>query len=130
LNDIQRLEALEEILEALWQANQESPIIVEGQRDRLALSTLGMEGEIIVLNIGMSILDFCADVSRSHQSVIILTDWDRKGGQIGKKLREELEALDVKVETETRKKLSHLCGKVISTVEELDKYIASLRLSV
>ena len=68
------LEELEKILEELKEENKKIPIVVEGDKDVEALRKLGMTGEIIRFNTGMSIPDFCDMISREYKSVILLTD--------------------------------------------------------
>ena len=65
----------------------EKPIIVEGNHDVAALRSIGFKGEIIKLNDGNRIDDFCMKISSMYREVILLTDFDRKG----KALKERLE---------------------------------------
>ncbi len=67
--------------------NLEKPIIVEGDHDVAALRSIGFKGEIIKLNDGNRIDDFCMKISSMYREVILLTDFDRKG----KALKERLE---------------------------------------
>lgn len=107
----------------LREASREAPIIVEGKNDVRALRYLGIAGEIIRLNSGSPIFAVCEDVARHHPSAIILTDWDRRGGQLGRLLREGLAANGVKPEAEFRGQLGRLCRKEVKDVEGLARYV-------
>ena len=113
------LEKIEEVLKKLKEINTEMPIIVEGESDVRALRELGLEGEIIPINRGQSLFNFCEDIARKFARVVILTDWDRKGGHLCKLLRENLKANDVQFNTEMRAKLAGYCKKETKDVEGL-----------
>jgi len=106
----ERLARLDAALERLREANQHAPMIVEGMRDAAALRELGFDGEIIIYNQEPGGLLDLADRLRTRVLVILLFDWDRKGGQLTKTMRENL-AGSVKVEWEGRKELA-----IVSTV--------------
>lgn len=86
LDDIERAERLRKIIEALYEVNKNVPIIVEGNRDVLALRKLGLNGEIIPLHNGKSLYDFCLDIAERFQKVILLLDWDKKGENLNRTL--------------------------------------------
>jgi 5S rRNA maturation endonuclease (ribonuclease M5) len=113
------LEKIEEVLAKLRALNSELPIIVEGEADVRALRELGMEGEIISINKGQPLFNFCEDLAKKYSKVIILTDWDRKGGHLSKVLSEDLKANDLYFNTEVRAKLAGLCKKETKDVEGL-----------
>ncbi len=119
------LEDIQEALELL--ASQPNiPIIVEGRKDVRALRELGIEGIVIVLNDGNSIIDTCTNLSKEHKKAIILTDWDRKGGQLARLLMEALEANDMRYDNDIRATISRLSKKEIKDIESLPKYLARL----
>ena len=74
------LEELEKGLNELREENKTVPIIVEGEKDIDALRKLSIFGEIIRVNTGVSLTDFCDQLAGKYRDIIILTDWDRKGG--------------------------------------------------
>ena len=82
--DIERAERLRKIIEALYEINKSIPVIVEGNKDLSALRELGLVGEIITLNRGKNLYDFCFDIAERFQKVIILLDWDKKGENLTK----------------------------------------------
>jgi 5S rRNA maturation endonuclease (ribonuclease M5) len=106
-------------LDELKSLNAEIPIIVEGESDTKALRELGIKGEIIQINIGQRIFNFCEEISRKYPMVVILTDWDRKGGQLCKQLKEGFKANDVKYNIDIRARLAGYCKKETKDVEGL-----------
>lgn len=59
--------------------------------------------------------------------MIILTDWDRKGGRLARALKEAFEANDVKVLDGMRIKLAILVKKEVKDIESIPRYVARLR---
>ena len=85
------IEDIEKIIIALKEENINIPIIVEGEKDVEALRKFGINGIIITINSGISIIDFCDKIARKYNDIIILTDWDRKGGFICHTIEKNLE---------------------------------------
>ena len=88
---IKSIEDIEKILLELQEENKIIPILVEGDKDVLALRKLGLAGIIISINKGKSLSDFCDNLARDYKDIIILTDWDRRGGHLGHTIRKNLE---------------------------------------
>jgi 5S rRNA maturation endonuclease (ribonuclease M5) len=124
IDDAERLEELDRLIEELAEANV--PIIVEGKRDTKALRSLGIAGEIIELNQGVGIVEFCEGVARAHRSVILLTDWDAKGGKLFKALADNLKTLGVKAEGDFRRELARLAKKGAKDVEGVPGFLVWL----
>ncbi len=124
------LERMTRLLEELDDASQTIPIIVEGRKDEEALRDLGIEGRIIILNDGHSVLGTCEELAKTHTIAIILTDWDRRGGQLARSLMDSLEACDMKHETDIRARISYLSKKEIKDVEGLPGFMRRLRQTV
>lgn len=80
------VEEIEKGLEELREDNTSIPIIVEGKKDVAALRFLGCQGSIITINKGVSLTSFCDEIASMYDSVILLTDWDRKGGSLCKRI--------------------------------------------
>lgn len=123
----ERLEKIEQLLQDLIKLNRKAPIIVEGEADVRALRSLGVAGEILQINIGKGLFNLCEDISRKYDEVIILTDWDRKGGHLARVLMENLKANDVKYHTEIRAKLVYHCKKDTKDVEGLVSFLERLQ---
>jgi 5S rRNA maturation endonuclease (ribonuclease M5) len=121
------LEDLEKILTELREENKKIPIIVEGEKDIEALRKLDIKGEIISFNKGMSIPDFCDMISKKYRSVILLTDWDRKGGFLCTTIKKNLESL-VTCNTSYRKNFAQRAS--IKTIEGLPSWIETLKRKV
>jgi 5S rRNA maturation endonuclease (ribonuclease M5) len=124
----ERLEKIIEILEDLEESSNDAPIVVEGIRDVEALRRLGIEKNVTSLSKGISLFAFCEELSRSWGGVIVLTDWDRKGGRIARKLKDALEANGARAVEDYRARLAILAKKDIKDVESLPTYIERLRL--
>ena len=114
---------IEEVFEELINANESIPIIVEGKNDEFALRKLGVRGLILRLNTGQSILNFCEDVARSYNEVILLTDWDRKGKQLFNRLKKNFKFTRVKIIVNFWSDLKKYCSKEILEVEYLTKFL-------
>ena len=124
------LEELEDVLEGLAEASKTNPVIVEGASDKKALAQLGVTGIIFVLNDGHSIIDTCTRLSTDYRAAIIMTDWDRKGGQLARALMDALEANDMHYNTDLRAKISYLSKKEIKDVESLPAYVERLKANL
>ena len=118
------LEDLEKALFELREENKTVPIIVEGNKDIAALRKLDVTGEIIRFNQGMSIPDFCDMISQKYKSIILLTDWDRKGGFLCSTIKKNLEGL---VECNTRFREIFAKRSMIRTLEGLPSWIKTLQ---
>jgi 5S rRNA maturation endonuclease (ribonuclease M5) len=113
---------IDELIEELCIANYSIPIIVEGQNDESTLRKLGAKGKIFRLNTGSSILNFCEEIARKHEEVILLPDWDNKGKQLFKKLIQNFKSTPIKVNDNFWRQFIRCCSKDILSVEYLNKY--------
>ncbi|MDV3103145.1 toprim domain-containing protein [Thermococcus waiotapuensis] len=95
----------------------EGAIIVEGPRDEVALRNLGVRAEIIRLS-RLPLVEIALVASR-YRDVMILTDFDKKGEELAKKLLSYLEGYSCRVDAETRRELRKILKKDIKGVEEL-----------
>ncbi len=118
------LEDLEEALFGLREENKTVPIIVEGDKDIEALRKLNITGEIIRFNVGLSIPDFCDMISQKYKNIILLTDWDRKGGYLCSTIKKNLES---RVGCNTRYREIFAKISMIRTLEGLPSWIETLR---
>jgi 5S rRNA maturation endonuclease (ribonuclease M5) len=127
MNYEKSLNDLEKILIDLRDKNIEIPILVEGDKDIEALKSLNISGVILSLNKGMSLTDFCDLISKKYDEIIILTDWDKKGGQLCYKLKNNLTGR-VNCHIDYRKKIAQKAS--IKTVEGLPSWIETLRKKI
>jgi 5S rRNA maturation endonuclease (ribonuclease M5) len=118
------LEELEEAIKELKEENRSIPIIVEGVKDIEALRKLGIKGEIICYNAGMSIANFCDKISQMHSSIILLIDWDKKGGYLFNNIKKNLES---RVRCNTKYREVFAKRSLIRTIEGLPTWIETLK---
>jgi 5S rRNA maturation endonuclease (ribonuclease M5) len=121
------LNDLEKILIDLREKNNEIPILVEGEKDIEALKKLNIKGIIFSLNKGMSLTNFCDLISKKYNKIILLTDWDKKGGQLCYKLKKNLLGR-VDCITDYRKKIAQ--KTTIKTVEGLPSWIETINKNI
>ena len=113
------LEKVEEIISEAKIMNYDTPILVEGRKDREALRLLGFKGIILLINKGKSLSNVADNIAMKYEKIIILTDWDKKGNFLAERMKVLLEDNDVECDMEIRRKLSSLLRSHITTVEEL-----------
>ncbi len=121
------LEDLEEALFELREENKTVPIIVEGDKDIEALRKLDITGEIIRFNVGLSIPDFCDMISQKYKNIILLTDWDRKGGYLCSTIKKNLES---SVGCNTKYREIFAKRSMIRTLEGLPSWLETLRKKI
>lgn len=126
--DTERHERLTEILEELADLNSHTPVIVEGRRDAEALRELGLTGEIIVYNTGLSMHEFTESVRHGHGRVVLLMDWDSTGQKLQDRLMRELAGLWEEHES-FRRLLRVLCQKEIKDMEGVPGLIRRLSIN-
>lgn len=114
-------------MDDLEDASAGAPVVVEGVKDVRALKRLGVEKNVISLGKGLSIVQFCEQLAREWDQVILMTDWDRKGGRIARVLKEAFEADGVKVNDRIRARLVTLAKKEVKDIEGLPTFLERLR---
>ena len=122
----QRLEELQAILDELMERDDEAVILVEGMRDRGALTILGVKGEIVQVQSSDGILPVAERLAREGRRAIILTDWDRKGGQLCRLLRNALKANAVPYDDVLRQRLVIIARQDIKDVQSLPSLYSRL----
>jgi len=114
----QQVRRFNEILEEVKELNSHIPILVEGSKDIEALRTLGIRGEIITINRGMSLVELAEFIRENYGEIILLLDWDSKGKELTHRLETLLWDSGVNTHPEIRKAIQNIVPH-ISTVEEL-----------
>ncbi|NLO30221.1 MAG: toprim domain-containing protein [Methanosarcina mazei] len=123
-----RLERIEELLLELSEsAERGAVIIVEGKRDILSMTKLGIKGSF-ELATRHSLFNFSERIASLGCEVIILTDWDRRGDLLAAKLSEYFENFGVKPDLQIRNKLKLISQKEIKDIESLYTYVSKLRV--
>jgi len=123
----------EKILQVLTYLAEESAkgtlIIVEGKKDIEALRTVGVDGKIISAKTGgRALIDVVSEIEEcGAQEVILLLDFDRRGEEWTKRLKQHLERSGVKPNTVFWHELLNLVGKDIKDVESLTTYMETLK---
>ena len=126
-------ERLLQILERLAKESAKgTPIIVEGKNDIETLRALAIKGKIISAKTGgRSLLDVISEVEKSRaQEVILLLDFDRRGKELTKRLKQNLEKAKIKPNITFWIKLSGLVGKEVKDVEGLATYMETLKRKI
>jgi len=125
-NPKETLEDLDRLIEELRERPENSTLLVEGRKDRAALWLLGIEGEIMTIQNGKRIFQVAEGLAEEGKEAIILTDWDRKGGQFCRLLKNALRANGVIYDDTKRAKLVRLSKKDIKDVESLPAFMSHL----
>jgi len=94
-------------------------LVVEGERDRQAIRRLGWGGPIVVVHRGRPISATASGLVASRGKVIVLTDWDTEGGRLARRLRDFLEAEDVRLDLDFRRRLARILRGELTHVEGL-----------
>ncbi len=88
-------------LEGAW-------IFVEGKRDREALEKLGLRAEKI-LTISGNLRQSAGKLDGSGAGLVyVLTDLDRRGDELARRARDELESCSMRADIGMRKELAHV----------------------
>jgi len=129
----ERLNRVEEVICEMQDLSKSGVIIiVEGKNDVIALRALGVIGPIEIATRRPLFL-FAEDISKKTvkgNEVIILTDWDRRGGFLASRISEYLRSMDTIPNNRLRSKLSSLVRKEVTDVESLSGYVEKLRYTV
>jgi dTMP kinase len=126
VNDEERLAEVKEVLDDLTELSKDHVILVEGLKDKRALDSMGITGDVFMIQSGGGPLTAAEYVSRHGGKAVILTDWDRRGGTIARELGNQLSSLGLEYDRDIRAKLSFLCRKYIKDIESLDTLLERL----
>ena len=126
MNDRERLEMIDVLLDELSEMAEDRVILIEGLKDRAALGRLLGEFRCIMVQREGGPLRAAESLYESGDSAIILTDWDSKGEFIAADLEHHLTALGVTYDNSIRRRLGDLCRKDIKDIESLDSLYARL----
>jgi len=121
------------VLECLAEESAKgTPIIVEGKNDTEALRVLGVEGKIISAKTGgKSILDVISEVEKcTAKEVIMLLDFDRRGKELTKRLKQNLENAKTKINLTFWTRLLQLVGTEVKDIEGLATYMETLKRKI
>ncbi len=96
----------EEKLDRILRQLEEKLIIVEGKKDKKALKSLGVK-DIIAIN-GRPLYKVAEIVSKTKKEIVILTDFDKKGRAIEKRLKHLLQTYGKHPNSKLRWKVMNL----------------------
>ncbi len=131
MNDADRLEALEGILDELCDMCETHIALIEGNKDRRALDNLGLQDlRTIEVQREGGPLRAAESVAQIGKQAIILTDWDDRGNRIENDLKVQLDALCIPYDTDIKRRLRDICIKHIKDVESLDSLYKRLKTIV
>jgi 5S rRNA maturation endonuclease (ribonuclease M5) len=104
---------VEELLDELREdAEEGTPILVEGSRDTKALRELGVRGLIFKISNRKTALNSISDLA-NFSKIIIMTDFDRTGDELAKFCAKHLQSLGPRPILDIRKKLKELLRKEV-----------------
>ena len=110
---------------------QGMPILIEGKKDEEALNKLGINGNIIkVSGSGLKLFEVAEIAAKTSSKVIILTDFDRKGDILAKKLSEDIQSLGSHPDLNIRRNIIQITRKYIKDIESLPKHMKQLELEI
>lgn len=125
MNYEESLKEIEETINHLKVLNESIPIIVEGEKDVDALRRLGIKGKILTIHSGKKIVDFCDMIASEYDKVVILTDWDKKGGRLSNAIEQNLGGR-TKCMTEFRALFAK--NMMVRDIESIPSYIKHTRI--
>ena len=109
-----------------------TPIIVEGKKDIETLRVLGVEGKIISAKTGgKTLLDVISEMENiSAREVILLFDFDRRGKEWTKRIKQQLERARIKPNITFWCELLSIVGRDVKDVEGLTAYMETLKSKI
>lgn len=123
-------EKLQQILDALAEESAKgTPIVVEGKKDEQTLRCLFVTGPILTVKTGgKSFTQALQEIEQTCASeVILLLDFDRRGREGTKRLKQSLEHAKIKPNLSFWRSLSALLGREIQCIESLTAYLETLK---
>lgn len=129
----EKQEKLLQVIDTLRENSSENVIIlVEGKKDENALRTLGVQGRIITVKTGgKSFSDVLLMLENTGISqVILLLDFDRRGFEGTRKLKQSLERTAIRPNLDFWRTLKGLICKDVQCVESLPCYLESLKRKI
>jgi len=122
-----RLERFQQLIDQVtFESSNGSTIVVEGQKDRDSLRRMGIKGPIRCLQSSrQNALAFTEDFDHTKR-ILILTDFDREGTSLAKKLVRSLTGHGLQVNLVLWKRLRELTRSDVRSIEELPKYFERL----
>jgi 5S rRNA maturation endonuclease (ribonuclease M5) len=122
-----RFEKLQKLIERVsYEAEQGRIIVVEGAKDRESLRKMGVMGTILCLKSSRNNIVGFAEELDSEKEVIVLTDFDREGVFLAKRLSGILTSLSVHANLVLWRELRSLTRSDLRSIEELPGFYERL----
>lgn len=126
MTDAERLEEIYELLSELDELSKDHVLLIEGKKDRRALTALGVSGDMFQIQSDGGPVKAAEYVEEHGGKCVVLTDWDDRGDMLADRLCEMLDDHAV-VDTHIRRGLRRLCSSYIKDMESLDSLVGRLR---
>jgi len=129
----EKQEKIQKIIDKLIEASEKGKaIIVEGKKDNQALKELGVNGVILTVKSGgKSFLEATQEIEKiGAKEVVLLLDFDRRGREGTKRLQQDLERAQIKVNLRFWRELKGLISRDIQCIESLPSYLGSFEQKV
>ena len=121
------LDEVRDIIARVRSLNERIPILVEGEKDVAALRRLGVTGVILTVHAGRPLVDVCDRIANTYSEVIVLTDWDKKGGRLCRAIEKNLSGR-TRCITEFRGQLAK--NSMVKDIEGLPSYLDSMQQKI
>lgn len=90
---------------------------------------LGVNGNFIkVSGSGLRLFEIAEIAAQSSSRVVILTDFDRKGNQLAKRLSEDIQSLGSHPDLRLRRTIMGITRRFIKDIESLPRHMEQLEL--
>jgi 5S rRNA maturation endonuclease (ribonuclease M5) len=123
-----KLNELHEIFRKLADKSMETVVLVEGKKDRSALRSLGIQGNIECMkHSGQILFDFLDQLP--DREVVLLVDFDDYGASLARKITRYLEEKRVKVNSVFWRRIRGLVRRDVKDIEGLPSYLEKLKKS-
>ncbi|MEM3126758.1 MAG: toprim domain-containing protein [Candidatus Woesearchaeota archaeon] len=107
--------------EEIEKINENKIILVEGNKDKIALKKFGIKNKIIILN--KPLFKIVENIAENTKQVILLTDLDSEGKKLYSKIKKDLQKFGVKIDDKFRE---FLFKTNLRQIEGMKKYYDKL----
>ena len=123
-----RLERLQKLIQRVsYESERGKIIVVEGQKDRDSLRKMGIKGTILCLQSSRkNTLGFAEELD-NDKGIIVLTDFDREGVSLAKRLGRALNSQKIHANLVLWRELRGLTRSDVRSIEELPKFYYRLQ---
>jgi 2,5-diamino-6-(ribosylamino)-4(3H)-pyrimidinone 5'-phosphate reductase len=112
----------------MYESERGGVIVVEGLRDRESLRNMGVTGRILCLQSSRKNTDGFVAELEDVRDVVVLTDFDREGVFLAKRLTKILNSQNFHANLVLWRELRQLTRSHVRSIEELPKYYQRMRV--